>query len=465
MFDRDEPLWDRTLRRIRLIWPLGDQAALKNSVNADLPESDLQKLRERIDVCLEGRGGEVSARTRAAELGETYLVLNAAGRKRFLDLLAKEYDVNDQAVEQAIASRSHASAPEQRPHQNLILRNLLVPPRTQLLRQFNGLQEGVKFLVDLRAELLPLAATDPALKSLDQDILGLLSSWFDVGFLDLQRITWETPAALLEKLIKYEAVHAITSWQDLKNRLREDRRCFAYFHPRMPQEPLIFVEVALVNGIAANIHDLLDETKSALPPHQADCAIFYSISNCQAGLAGVGFGNFLIKNVVKDLSAKLPHLKIFSTLSPIPGFLDYLRKHPDELTFSERELKTLRPLSGEIDVKDFFLAALDNLKEYLTEDTQSPLKPILLRLCARYLLSAKKGRQAFDRVSHFHLSNGAKIERINWAADLSEKGIGQSAGMMVNYLYQLSQIEQNHEDYTGSGEIAVSPAVSKMAKL
>jgi malonyl-CoA decarboxylase len=465
MFERDEPLWDRTLRRIRLIWPLGDQAALKNSVEANLPEGDLQKLRARIDACLEGRGGEVSARTRAAELGETYLVLNTEGRRRFLEVLAREYDVNNEAVETAIAARVQSSDQEARRQMNHALRNLLVPPRTQLLRQFNGLQEGVKFLVDLRAELLPLTAADPALKSLDQDILGLLCSWFDVGFLDLQRITWETSATLLEKLIKYEAVHAIKSWQDLKNRLREDRRCFAYFHPRMPHEPLIFVEVALVNGIAANIHDLLDESKPTLLPSQANCAIFYSISNCQAGLAGVGFGNFLIKNVVKDLSAKLPNLKTFSTLSPIPGFLAYLRKHPEEVVFSERELKPLKEMAGEADVQEFFLSTLNNLQEYLAGENPSPLKPILQRLCAKYLLSAKKGRQAYDRVSHFHLSNGAKIERINWAADLSEKGFGQSAGMMVNYLYQLSDIEKNHENYTGGGKIAVSSAVSKMARL
>ncbi len=464
MFDRDEPLWDRTLRRIRLIWPLGDQTTLKNSVDPDLPDADLQKLRARIDACLEGRGGEVSARTRAAELGETYLVLNPHGRKRFLELLAREYDVNNEAVEAAIAARSPEPGQENRRQNNHALRNLLIPPRTQLLRQFNGLQEGVKFLVDLRAELLPLTAADSALKSLDQDILGLLSSWFDVGFLDLQRITWETSATLLEKLIKYEAVHAIRSWQDLKNRLREDRRCFAYFHPRMPQEPLIFVEVALVNGIAANIHDLLDEGKPMLPPHQADCAIFYSISNCQAGLAGVGFGNFLIKNVVKDLSAKLPNLKTFSTLSPIPGFLAYLHKHPDEVIFSERDLKALKEMAGETDVKEFFFAALGDLKEHLTKDAPSPLKPILLRLCAKFLLTAKKDQQAFDRVGHFHLSNGAKIERINWAADLSAKGIGQSAGIMVNYLYQLSHIEKNHESYTESGDIAVSSVVSKMAR-
>jgi malonyl-CoA decarboxylase len=463
MLERDEPLWDRTLRRIRLIWPLGDQASLKNSVAADLPDGDLQKLRKRIDACLEGRGGEVSARTRAAELGETYLVLNAGGRKRFLELLAREYDVDNQAVEAAMTKRLQCTDAKEQRRLNLELRALLVPPRAKLLKQFNGLQEGVKFLVDLRAELLPLAAGDPALKALDQDILGLLTSWFDVGFLDLQRITWETPAILLEKLIKYEAVHAIQSWQDLKNRLRQDRRCFAYIHPRMPQEPLIFVEVALVNGISSTIHDLLDETKPSIPAGHADCAIFYSISNCQTGLAGVGFGNFLIKNVVKDLSAKLPNLKTFSTLSPIPGFLAYLRGHQEEMVLSDREVKILREMAGKTEVKEFFFAALDNLKEYLDGDQDSPLKALLLRLCARYLLTAKKGSQAHDRVSHFHLSNGAKIERINWAADLSEKGLGQSAGIMVNYLYQLAHIEKNHENYSGSGKISASSTVSKIA--
>lgn len=464
MFDRDEPLWDRTLRRIRQIWPLGDLSTHKNAVGPDLPDSDLSKLRARITACLEGRGGEVSARSRAAALGETYLTLNAQGRKRFLQLLAKEYDVDDQAVEDAAGARLESSDPHLKRRKNRELRQLLEPRYSHLLRQFNGLQEGVKFLVDLRADLLPMIGDDPALKSLDQDLLALLCSWFDVGFLDLQRITWETPTIILENLIKYEAVHAITSWRDLKNRLRQDRRCFAYFHPRMPWEPLIFVEVALVNGIADNIHDLLDQGKQPLGPTQADCAIFYSISNCQAGLAGVGFGNFLIKNVVKVLSEKLPNLKTYSTLSPIPGLLAYLRANPEDLPLTEKELRSLKETSNSTDPRDYFRTALDNLEEHLDEKQDSPLKPILLRLCAAYLLNAKKGRQAYDRVSHFHLSNGAKIERINWGADRSAKGLEQSAGMMVNYLYQLSQIEKNHESYTGNGDIACSGGVARLAK-
>jgi malonyl-CoA decarboxylase len=464
MFDRDEPLWDRTLRRIRQIWPLGDLSTPKNAVDQDLPDGDLSRLRARITACLEGRGGEVSARSRAAELGETYLTLNAQGRKRFLHLLAKEFDVDSQAVEEAARDRLESTDPDVKRRKNRELRQLLEPRYSHLLRQFNGLQEGVKFLVDLRADLLPRIGDDATLKSLDQDLLALLSSWFDVGFLDLQRITWETPAIILENLIKYEAVHAITSWRDLKNRLRQDRRCFAYFHPRMPWEPLIFVEVALVNGIADNIHDLLDQGKLPLAPNQADCAIFYSISNCQAGLAGVGFGNFLIKNVVKLLSEKLPNLKTYSTLSPIPGFLAYLRANPEELPLTEKEARSLKETNDAIDPRDSFRTALDTLEEHLDDTRETPLKPILLRLCAAYLLKAKRGRQAYDRVSHFHLSNGAKIERINWGADRSAKGLEQSAGMMINYLYQLSQIEKNHESYSGSGEIASSSAVAKLAK-
>lgn len=437
---------------------------LKHSLDADLPDNDLQKVRERINGCLEGRGGEVSARTRAAELGESYLILNGEGRKRFLQLLANEFDVNDQAIEDLIARRLLCTDAEERRRLNLELRNQLVPPRARLLTQFNELEEGVKFLVDLRAELLPLTADDPALKALDLDLLRLLCSWFDVGFLDLQRITWETPAALLEKLIKYEAVHAIQSWQDLKNRLRDDRRCFAYFHPRMPHEPLIFVEVALVNGISARIAELLDETKPVIHPGKADTAIFYSISNCQAGLAGVAFGNFLIKRVVKELTASHPNLKTFSTLSPIPGFLSYFQAHPEELAFTGKELKLLQELAGETDPGEYFFAALATLGDALREDQEIALKPILLRLCSTYLLTKKRGKYANDRVSHFHLANGARIERINWAADLSARGLRQSAGIMVNYLYVLSHIEKNHENYTGNGEIAASSAVTRLAR-
>lgn len=462
MTNSDQPLWDWTLRRIRKIWPLGDSGKLKNVVDPELPESDVQKLRNKINACLEARGGEMSARSRAAELGEAYLVLSPVGRRRFLELLAREYDVDNEAIEKAIEDRRKSDTLEQMRKATSRLRRLLEPPRTQLLRQFNELQEGVKFLVDLRSELMSWTQEAPELKALDQDVYGLLASWFDIGFLDLQQITWKTPAALLEKLIEYEAVHAIRSWDDLKNRLGDDRCCFAFFHPRMPDEPLIFVEVALVNGISTSIHELLDEKAPVGNPKKADTAIFYSISNCQTGLAGVSFGNFLIKRVVSALTTKLPNLKTFSTLSPIPGFMKWLQNEADELQLSEQERLVLDLIKSPIPDQPGLLEMLRSENGTHEEESRSLFQPGLLRLGARYLVTAKRGKQASDRVAHFHLSNGARIEQINWAADLSEKGLQQSAGLMVNYLYKLPDIEKNHEAYSGHGEITTSSAVRKL---
>jgi malonyl-CoA decarboxylase len=460
----EEPLWDRTLRKIRRIWPIGKSAALKDAVDLDLPESDWPRLRKNIDACLEGRGGEVSARTRAAELGETYLVLNTQGRRNFLELLAREYDIDNDQVEDVIVRRQQCSDENERRILTHDLQKLLEPPRSRLLRQFNDLEAGVKFLVDLRAELIPWSRGDETLKNLDHDVYSLLASWFDVGFLDLQRITWNTPAALLEKLTEYEAVHKIRSWQDLKNRLGEDRRCYAYFHPRMPDEPLIFVEVALVNGIAGNIQELLDEQAPVGDPQQVNTAVFYSISNCQAGLAGVSFGNFLIKRVAADLSAKLPNLKTFATLSPIPGFVGWLNSHIDELDLSEHEHSAIQILNDNDRSKSDLRKLLKGTQSETDADVKNILQPVLKRLCARYLLHARRGDKAYDRVAHFHFSNGAQIEQINWAADLSDNGLEQSAGLMVNYLYQLTEIEARHEAYTSQCEISASAAVRKLDK-
>ena len=283
----DTGLLDRTLRRFRRAWAFTGKGrgALKDGVAPELPDDDAERLRHQIDACLEARGGEVSARVRAAELGEAYLALAPVGRGRFLKILSREYDCDSNAIDAAIAARTSAHDDARRLQAESDLRAALMPPRVKLLRQFNDLSQGVKFLVDLRAELMALARDDATLAALDEDVRDLLASWFDVGFLDLRRITWDTPAALLEKLIEYEAVHAIRSWDDLKNRLEVDRRCYAFFHPRMPGEPLIFVQVALVNGIANNVQHLLDEGTPPGDPEQADTAIFYSISNCQPGLA------------------------------------------------------------------------------------------------------------------------------------------------------------------------------------
>jgi malonyl-CoA decarboxylase len=463
MPETNEPLWDRTLRRIRELWPLGDPVALKDAIAADLPENDLPRVRARIDACIERKGGEVSARARAAEIGEAYSVLTATGRRRFLELLAKEYDVDNDEVEKAISARREVEDLKERQQATSHLRDLLEPPRAQLLRQFNDLQGGVKFLVNLRSELMGWARKNPELQALDRDVYRLLASWFDVGFLDLQQITWHTPAALLEKLIQYEAVHEITSWKDLKNRLEEDRRCYAFFHPRMPDEPLIFVEVALVNGISANIHELLDEKAPPGDPEKADTAIFYSISNCQEGLAGVSFGNFLIKRVVADLVAKLPNLKTFSTLSPIPGFAKWLKEQEEDVELSGAAAEAVELLTAKkVDSKA--LSSLIGDDKEKEEEKSKGVKQTLLRLCARYLLEAKHNEQVRDRVAHFHLTNGATVKQINWAANLSRRGIEQSAGMMVNYLYDLPSIEKHHEEYRSQGEIAATAGVKKLAK-
>jgi malonyl-CoA decarboxylase len=355
-----------------------------------------------------------------------YLTLSSTGRRRFFDLLAHDYGIDEAAVERSIDAWRQAK-PSTKGVESANLRASLEPPRLKLLTQFNGLEGGVKFLVDMRADLMGEASHAPELKSLDRELRDLLAGWFDVGFLQLRRIDWQAPATLLEKLIAYEAVHEIRSWTDLKNRLDSDRRCFAFFHPNMPDEPLIFVEVALVKGLAGEIHTLLDEAAPRLAPGEADTAIFYSISNAQAGLSGVGFGDFLIKRVVSEVAKELPSIKNFATLSPLPGLVAWLK-------------------SEKIDID-----RLDQ-GQWVAQ-------------AARYLLTAKRGAQVLDRVAHFHLTNGARVERLNPNADLTAKGIAQSGGVMVNYRYKLADIEANHENYRTSGTIAASSDVRKLAGL
>ncbi len=467
MNDQSTNLLDRTLQRVRRAWrAAGVGRDGLADLAPDLPDDDAARLRRQIDACLDGRGGEASARARAAELAKALCELNATGRRRFLEILAEDYDLDRALVDAAIEKRAGAAGGSARREAEGELRRSLIAPRLRLLPQFNSLEEGVKFLVDLRTELRGLAR-EPALRALDDDFQTLFGNWFDIGFLELKRITWETPAALLEKLIEYEAVHEIQSWDDLKNRLDSDRRCYAFFHPRMPAEPLIFVEVALVDGMADNIHKLLDQHAPAEDPRNADTAIFYSISNCQAGLAGVNFGNFLIKRVAGDLAHDLPNLKTFATLSPIPDFRAWLSERldadePDLLT--EGEARLIKAAAGEDDAA----AATRNLllRDGWPDDPDvaAALQPALSRLCARYLLQERRKGRALDRVAHFHLTNGARVERINWLADVSSGGIAQSAGLMVNYRYKLDEIEKNHEAYTSAGKVTSVAAVQKSLK-
>jgi malonyl-CoA decarboxylase len=457
---------DRTLRNLRTAWRELAGAGRQGDagLRPDLPEPDAERLRQQMRDSLAGRGGEISARARAAALGRGYLDLNETGRQRFLGILASEFDTDREAVDVALTALDQATDPDARVAAERVLRQALQPPRMQLLRQFNGLPEGVKFLVDMRADILPLARDDGALEALGADLKELLTSWFDVGFLTLERITWDSPAALLEKLIHYEAVHAIRDFDDMKNRLDSDRRCFAFFHPLMPNEPLIFVEVALVSGLAGNIQSLLDESAPVTDPQAADTAIFYSISNAQKGLAGISFGGFLIKQVADRLAAEFGRLKTFATLSPLSGFRRWLDERLAEegaRLFKPSERRELARLGSVAYIR----ATLDrddwHQEEALAETLQEPLQ----RLCARYLVQEKgpDGR-SLDRVAHFHLSNGAQVERLNWLADRSPNGLRQSAGIMVNYRYRLDRIEANHEAYTGQGKVATSSAIAGLLK-
>jgi malonyl-CoA decarboxylase len=309
------------------------------------------------------------------------------------------------------------------------LRRALVSPRRRLLQGFAAHPKGIRFLVDMRAELLGWLIHQPSLRTLDAELDALFTSWFDVAFLELKRISWDSPASLLEKLIKYEAVHDISSWDDLKNRLDADRRCYGFFHPRLPNEPLIFVEVAFANKfedtVTTGIAPLLDVAAAPTDLSKVSTAIFYSISNTQAGLRGVSFGDSLIKLVVETLKSEFPQLKTFTTLSPIPGFASWLGTHDAELVTALRG------------------ATLKSMPE------KDRLRKRLMTGAAQYLARGLTPRvegtvsRPLDSVARFHLSNGARVERLNWAGDLSPKGMSQSFGLMVNYLYDLKSLDKN----------------------
>ena len=450
-------LLDRAIRRITGVWR--DMAA---SVAGEADET----LEAQMRACLAGRGGEVSARNRAAKLAQTYLTQDEAGRKEFLRTLAG-FDSDPDAVADAYAKVTAAADPAERADAKAALRRALEPPRLRLLTQFTSIPDGRKFLVDLRGSLLKVRGSDKMLTALDSDLRGLLAAWFDIGFLELQRIDWNSSAALLEKLVDYEAVHAIRSWRDLKNRLDSDRRCYAFFHPRMPGEPLIFVEVALVKGLSGSVQDLLDEKAPVLDPAQADTAIFYSISNCQSGLAGISFGNFLIKRVVEELSGEFRNLKTFATLSPIPGFrrwLDPLLAKDEPGLLSDEESASLAAAFS-AETGSAALAEIIGKRHWWKDAAlRKTAEPVLVRLAARYLVTEANGKRARDPVAHFHLSNGARVERLNMAGDTSDKGAKESATLMVNYLYDPAKIEDWHEDYAGEGKRNASTAVRKLAR-
>jgi malonyl-CoA decarboxylase len=423
-------------------------------------------LQRLVHECIYARGGDVSARTRAVELGAVYLHLSEKGREMFHDILAHDFDIDRQILAEKIRDLDGAQNQKEAINAEIALKNALTPPRISLLTQFSSLPNGLKLLIDMRATLLSRVEEDQRLCKLSLDIKELLSAWFDIGMLDLQEITWNSPAALLEKLIEYEAVHEIRSWGDLRSRLDSNRLCFAFFHNKMPTEPLIFVEVALVNRLSSSIQELLNKEEAIIDPEQANTAIFYSISNTQPGLAGINLGNFLIKTVVQELSNQFDNLKHFATLSPVPGFKQWL-----EPKLATNGAEVLQPRDIGI-LKEYFAVknAAQKLSEtltnkwYLNSKDSNIIRPILTRLCARYLLEEKKGSKARDPVANFHLANGARLERINWLADLSEIGMDRSYGIMVNYYYELSDIEKNHEEYVTRSHIVASRSVKSLLK-
>ncbi len=467
-------LIDRALRRVTSLW---------RDIASSAPAGE-EGFAAQMRACLDAKGGEVSARSRAARLAQSYLAADDAARAEFLRALAS-FDSDAAAVTAALEAVTRAPDAEARATAKAKLRRVLEPPRLRLMTQFTTIPDGVKFLVELRADLMARMRGDAMLQALEADLRGLLASWFDVGFLELRRIDWSSPAELLEKLVGYEAVHRIRTWRDLKNRLDSDRRCYAFFHPRMPKEPLIFVEVALVEGMAASVQGLLDEKAPLLDPRKADTAVFYSINNCQRGLDGISFGNFLIKRVVEVLGAEFGNLNCFATLSPIPGFRSWLEARleaADATLVTEEEAQALRlvappemaiaapgadPADATPETPAQTLRRLIARRGWArVEGTAKLLEPILTRACARYLLaeSGRDGKRARDPVAHFHLSNGARVERLNWRGDTSDKGFREACGLMVNYRYDPAKIETYHEDYAGEGKRAASPAIRKLAK-
>ena len=389
--------------------------------------------------------GEASGTAIARDLVDAYSGMNEEERLEFFQLLATKFSPDVDAVVQAAEAYRDA----QNPDTLIAIVEAVEPPRQELIRRINMAPRGTAAIVAMREQLLKFLKLHPDLRAVDADFQHLLRSWFNRGFLELRRIDWSTPAATLEKLFKYEAVHEIQGWPDMRRRLEEDRRCFAFFHPALPDEPLIFVEVALLEGVARSIEPLLDLDAPTHPAGNADTAVFYSINNCQAGLRAISFGNFLIKQVVADLRIEQPRLKTFVTLSPVPKFRAWL----DTLVQAE---------DPEID--DTLAKRLPMIDEpgwHRQDDLSQALQEPLMRLCARFLL--EPGRRP-DPVSTFHLRNGASVDRINWLADTSEMRMRQSAGIMVNYMYRLSRIEQNHENFVNERRVAASSAVKDLRK-
>ena len=375
--------------------------------------------------------GEVAGARLAADAVRSYRALDTPETETFFDRLVTKFSPDLTAVQTAAARFDREpSLPSY-----LTLQRAVESPRQELFRRWNIAPGGTASLLAMRKRLLGSLKGHPERSGIDADLLHLFRSWFNRGFLVLQRIDWRTPAVILERLIDYEAVHQIQGWHDLRRRLEADRRCFAFFHPALPEEPLIFIEVALTRGMSGEVQPLIDPTSPVDDPSRADTAIFYSITNCQEGLRGVSFGNVLIKQVVDDLGGEFRRVRTFATLSPIPGFRDWL-------------------------------VALDARWTAFDPVTATPAtQRELMALCAQYLLFAKRDREPADSVARFHLANGASLERLNWMADRSPTGLQRSFGLMVNYLYKPDDLERNHEVYARDYGVIASRTIERLARV
>ena len=406
--------------------------------------------------------GESNAVSMADDVIDNYRKLTKDQHAKFFTFLFQK--LNPDPV--AVMSAAQNFSAEGNARNYIKLQRVAEPPRQELFRRLNRARNGTAALLGMRRDLLQILDKQPELTAVDFDLRHLLSSWFNPGFLKMHRVDWQSPAEILEKLIQHEAVHAIDGWDDLRRRLQPDRRCFAFFHPQLPSEPLIFVEVALLSEIPAVIMPLVD--KKAETVHQTSnykVAAFYSISNCEPGLRGVSMGNFLIKRVAEQLHEEFPSLKTFVTLSPIPGFIDWIATGAD--IGGEKSSVQLKPAVRA--AREQALETLGLSKRSWTErlssgwhpDNATPKeKSALLCLASIYLGLGSAGRNG-NPVAKFHLGNGARLHQINWSADLSRKGVRESAALMVNYLYDLSSVEENHERFT-QGEIDYSRAVGRL---
>ena len=425
--------------------PECERSSFESFGPAAQPVADAEDARRVIERChlLLSESGEVSGERLANEALAAYQGLSGGSLTAFFNLLASRFSPDPDRVDRsAHAYRQHPS------WETLTeLQRAVEPPRQELFRRLNLASTGTATLIEMRRRILRGVDEHPPWGVVASDLAHLLRTWFNGGFLEFRRIDWRTPPVVLENIIKYEAVHQIRGWQELRRRLQDDRRCFGFFHPSLPEEPLVFIELALTSRLSARVQPLLDPDSPIVEPASCRYAMFYSISSCHEGLRGVTLGNALIRRAVDSLRHEFPRLKTFATLSPVPGFRAWLTGTARQGDRRGAEI----------------VARLDE-SSWLHEGTESSdLQRQLVPLCASYLLFAKRGQEPADPVARFHLGNGARLERLNWMGDTSAAGLSRSAGLTANYLYKLSDVERNHQAYVTAQKVIASRRVEKLA--